>query len=145
MKAITTFVTSAYGLSVVLSLFIGLTGGHESPFIGLAYLSMFLPATSVLIVTFAMNEPARVRWNHFPLRYLPLALFLIPGVLHAAMLPAMAAIQGGLRWQDWLRPQPDGLYHTPAARGWGTVTIEGLVGHIAVIGRASSGLLPDVF
>ncbi|HYZ84819.1 MAG TPA: hypothetical protein VE621_10465 [Bryobacteraceae bacterium] len=139
MKAITTFVTSAYGLSVVLSLFIGLTGGHESPFIGLAYLSMFLPATSVLIVTFAMNEPARVRWNHFPLRYLPLALFLIPGVLHAAMLPAMAAIQGGLRWQDWLRPQPDGLYHTPAARGWGTVTIEGLVGHIAV--NALAGLV----
>jgi membrane protease YdiL (CAAX protease family) len=60
------------------------------------------------------------------------ALFLIPGVLHAEMLPSMAAIQGRLRWQDWLRPQPDGLYHTPAARGWGTLTTQGLMGHVVI-------------
>jgi hypothetical protein len=33
--------------------FIGLTGGHDSAFIGLSYLSMFLPTISVLIVTFS--------------------------------------------------------------------------------------------
>jgi membrane protease YdiL (CAAX protease family) len=93
---------------------------------------MFLPGISVLIVTFAMNEPPRVRWDQFPLRYLPVALFLIPGVLHAVMLPSMAAIQDGLPWQDWLKPKPDGLYHTPASRGWGTLTTHGLVAHVLV-------------
>jgi hypothetical protein len=58
------------------------------------------------------------------------ALFLIPGLLHAVMLPSMAAVQGRLQWQDWLTPQPDGLYHSPASRGWGTLTIQGLVRHI---------------
>jgi membrane protease YdiL (CAAX protease family) len=132
MTAITTFIGIAYGLSIALSLLIGLTGGHGSGLIGLAYLSMFLPGISVLIVTFAMNEPPRVRWDQFPLRYLPVALFLIPGVLHAVMLPSMAAIQDGLLWQDWLKPKPDGLCHTPASRGWGTLTTQGLVAHVLV-------------
>jgi hypothetical protein len=66
MKAIIAFVASAFALSVVLSLVIGLTGGHESAFIDLAYLSMFLPAISVLMVTVAMGEALRIRWDHFP-------------------------------------------------------------------------------
>lgn len=109
MKRIIAFVATAYGLSIILSLVIGLTGGHESTLIVLSYLSMFLPAISVLILALAMNEPPRIRWDHFPLRYLPVALFLIPGILHAVMLPSMAAMQGGLQWQDWLTPGPDGL------------------------------------
>jgi membrane protease YdiL (CAAX protease family) len=86
-----------------------------------------------------MNEPPRVSWDCFPLRYLPAALFLIPGVLHAAMLPVMAILQGGLHWQEWLTPQSDGLYHAPAARGWGTVTIQELLVRMvlnAVVGLA---------
>jgi len=139
MKAITAFVATAYGLSIALSLVIGLTGGHQSSHIGLGYLSMFLPSVSVLIVNLAMNEPPRIRWDHFPLRYLPVALFLIPGVLHAVMLPLLATVEGGVQWQDWLTLQPDGLYHTPMSRGWGNLTIQGLVGRIvlnAVVGLA---------
>jgi CAAX protease family protein len=139
MKAIVAFVATAYGLSVVLSLVVGLTGGHESSLIGLGYLSMFLPAVSVLVVNFAMHEPPRLRWDRFPPRYLPVAFFLIPGVFHAVMLPLMTIVEGGVQWQEWLTPQPDGLYHTPISRGWGTLTIQGLVGHIvfnAVIGLA---------
>jgi len=144
MNAILVFVATAYALSILLSLVVGLTGGHESALIGLAYLSMFLPAVSVLIVSSAMNEVPRVRWDHFPLKYLPVALFLIPLVQHAVMLPFMATTPGGVQWQDWLTPQPDGLYHTPASRGWGAVTVQGLVGHIvlnAVVGLAANSFM----
>lgn len=143
MKTILVFVAIAYALSIGLSLVVGLTGGHESALIGLAYLSMFLPAVSVLIVRSAMNEAPRVRWDHFPLRYLPVALFLIPVVQHAVMLPFMATAPGGVQWQDWLTPQADGLYHTPASRGWGAVTIQGLVGHIVL--NALVGLVANSF
>ena len=57
MNTIFVFVATSYGLSIVLSLVVGLTGGHESALIGLAFLSTFLPAVSVLIVNSAMNEP----------------------------------------------------------------------------------------
>ncbi len=144
MKPIFVFIATAYGLSIALSLVVGLTGGHESALIGLAYVSMFLPGVSVVIVSATMNESPHVRWDRFPLRYLPAALFLIPGVQHAVMLPFMANTPDGLQWQDWLAPQSDGLYHTPASRGWGAVTIEGLVGHIvlnAVVGLAANSFM----
>ena len=132
MKEIMAFVAITYTLSIALSLVVGLTGGRESGLIGLAFLSMFLPASAVLIVNSITNEGLRLRWDRFPLRYLPVALFLIPAELHAVMLPLMARFGAGLQWQDWLTPQPDGLYHTPASRGWGTLTTQGLVGHILV-------------
>jgi len=144
MKAILIFVATAYALSIGLSLVVGLTGGHESALIGLAYFSMFLPAISVLIVGSAMNETPQVRWDRFPLRYLPVALFLIPGVQHAVMLPFVAIASGGLQWQNWLTAQPDGLYHTPDSRGWGLLTIQGLAAHIvvnAVVGLAIVSVL----
>jgi membrane protease YdiL (CAAX protease family) len=59
------------------------------------------------------------------------ALFLMPIVMHAVMLPT-AAFAGGLQWQDWLTPQADGLYHTPVSRGWGVLTATGLVGRMAL-------------
>jgi membrane protease YdiL (CAAX protease family) len=144
MKPILVFVATAYAFSIALSLVVGLTGGHNSPLIGLAYLSMFLPAVAVSIVNSPMNEPPRVRWDHFPLKYLPVALFLIPGVLHAVMLPAIAAVEGRLPWEDWLTRQADGLYHAPASRGWGIPTVQGLIGHIvlnAVVGLVIASFL----
>lgn len=47
------------------------------------------------------------------------------------MLPVAAAFDM-LRWQDWLAPRADGLYHTPAVRGWGVLTPWGLAFRIAV-------------
>jgi membrane protease YdiL (CAAX protease family) len=136
-RGILAFIVIAYVLSVALSLLIGLTGGHESALIPLSYLSMFLPGLAVLLVNLVMHEAPHVSWDSFPIRFLPLALFLIPGVLHAVMLPLTRMIEGGVQWQDWLTQQPDGLYHAPASRGWGALTIPGLVTHIvlnAVVG-----------
>jgi CAAX protease family protein len=132
------FVLIAYALSIALSLVVGLTGGHDSAVIGLAYLSMFLPAIAVLIVSSATDEAPRVRWDCFPLKYLPVACLLIPVVLHALMVPVVMALHGGVEWQRWLTPQGDGLYHTPASRGWGALTGPGLLAHILL--NAAVGL-----
>jgi membrane protease YdiL (CAAX protease family) len=130
VKPILAFVATAYGLSVALSLVVGLTGGYDSPLIGLRYLSMFVPGIAVLIVGSAMDEKPIIR-SEFPFRYVPVALFLIPGLLHAVMLPTMT-IAEGLQWQDWLTPRSDGLYYTPASRGWGVLTVQGLAARIAL-------------
>jgi membrane protease YdiL (CAAX protease family) len=137
MKAIVVFTAITYALAIALSFLIGLTGGHESEFIDLAYLSMFVPAIAVLIVNLVFHEALRVQWDRFPLKWLPVALFLIPVILHAVMLPLMTAIYGGVPWQEWLKIQGNGLYHTPASRGWGTLNLQELIGRIvfnAVLG-----------
>lgn len=115
----------------------------NSALIGLAYLSMFLPTAAMLIVSSVRGEASRVHWHCFPLKYLPVALFLTSLVLHAAMLPLTGAFGSGLQLQSWLTPQADGLYHTPASRGWGAVTISGLATHIVPI--AVVGLLTVSF
>ena len=124
MHPITAFVVAAYALSIALSLVIGLTGGHQSPLIALSYLSMFLPAVAVLIVRVTLHESPRLHWDTLPVRYLPVALFLIPVVMHAAMLPVMAALSGGIQWQ--------------APRGWGILTGQALIARIAL--NAVAGL-----
>jgi membrane protease YdiL (CAAX protease family) len=131
VNAIVAFVATAYALSIALSLIVALTGGYGGPLIGLRYLSMFLPAIAVLVAASATHEKPRVRSDFLPLRYVPVALFLVPFVMHAVMVPAMA-VTGGLQWQDWLTPQSDGLYYTPASRGWGTLTLQGLAGRIVL-------------
>jgi membrane protease YdiL (CAAX protease family) len=99
---------------------------------------MLFPAVSVLITNAVVRNKHRVTgWDRFPLGYLPLALFLMPLVMHAAMLPVAAAL-GRLQWQEWLTPGADGLYYAPAERGWGVLTPTGLVVRIAV--NALAGL-----
>jgi len=93
---------------------------------------MLISAASALFTNVMMREQQRpVGWVHFPGRYLPAALFLMPAVMHAAMLPTAAAM-GRLQWQHWLKPGTDGLYHSPASRGWGVLTAAGLAQHIAI-------------
>jgi membrane protease YdiL (CAAX protease family) len=130
--AVLGFVAVAYALSIALSLVIGLTGGYHSRLIGLGYLSMLIPTIAVLITNAATHEKVRsMGWDRFPLQYVPVAILLMPIVMHAVMLPT-AAFAGGLQWQDWLTPQADGLYHTPASRGWGVLTATGLAGRLAM-------------
>jgi membrane protease YdiL (CAAX protease family) len=137
VRPVALFVALAYGLSIALSLTVGLSGGYSGPLIGLRWVSMFLPAIAVLVVAVTTNEKPVIR-SQIPLPYLPIAILLIPLVLHAVMLPTMS-ITTGIQWEDWLTPQSDGLYHTPASRGWGVLTGEGLVARISL--NAAVGLV----
>ncbi len=138
-RPIPVFIAVAYTFSIALSLLIGLTGGYRSRWIGLGYVSMLVPAFSVLITNgLVRDKQLATGWDRFPLKYLPLALFLMPLVMHAAMLPAAAAL-GRLHWQDWLTPSADGLYHTPAVWGWGELRPALLWVRIAV--NAIAGLI----
>jgi membrane protease YdiL (CAAX protease family) len=131
MSAIVIFVAVAYALSGALSVVVWTTGGYQSPLVGLGFATMFLPTLAVLVVHSAMNEGLRIDWNRLPVRYLPLALFLIPVTLHAIMLPRMALARP-LPWQEWLTANGDGLYHSPESRGWGVLTTPGLFARIAM-------------
>lgn len=125
-RRIFVFLSVAYLLSIALSLAIGLTGGHRSRWIGLGYVSMMIPTISVLIANaVSPGEGRPIVWNRFSLRYLPLALFFMPLIMHAAMLPAAAAL-GRLHWQG------------PEALGWGHLTPMELAARIAV--NATFGL-----
>lgn len=128
------YIVITFSLSIVLSLFIGLTGGHESPFIWMGYFSMIIPAIAVLVMTFAYQEPVyntgkrkkiRAGWV-FP------AIFLIPAIIHVVCIPLMVYLHHGrLPWQPWLTPDANGFYHAPEKDGWGTLTYAQLVFRIA--------------
>jgi membrane protease YdiL (CAAX protease family) len=139
VSVIGTFVAVAYGLSVVLSLAIGLTGGTSSQLIGLRFLPTFIPALAVLSVRSHAGGVVDIDWNRLPWTYVPIALFLLPVVMHAAMLPAIVSYEGRLPWEDWLRPQSDGFFHSPAERGWGVLSPSALGGRIAL--NAIAGLI----
>lgn len=129
-RLILVFIAVAYAQSLALSLVIGLTGGHGSKWRLLGYVSMLVPAISAFVANAVARDRRPILWNRFPVRYLPLALFLMPLVLHAVMLPTAAAL-GRVQWQDWLKSS-DGLYHSPDALGWGVLTSLGLAGRIAM-------------
>ena len=140
------FIAIAYTLSIALSLVVGSTGGGQSRFaFGMGVASMFVPAVATLVVVLAMKAKAPLLGgNRLPLRYLPIALLLMPIVMHAAMLPVAAYLWGGLPWANWLTPEADGLYHTPATRNWGVLTSTGLVARITtntVVGLAANSSL----
>ena len=129
---VTVFLAVAYSLSIALGLVVGLSGGDAGPLAGLRFLSMGIPAIAVLVVQSFFGERPRVDWHRLPLKYVPLALLLMPLVMHLAMLPVTTAYEGRLPWESWLTPGPDGLFRSTAPRGWGTLTLGALIGRIAI-------------
>jgi len=74
------------------------------------------------------------------LKWIVLALFIFPVLIHAVCLPVIASQNNShLPWQSWLSPGNDGLFHTPSDRNWGILTRSGLVFHILV--NAIAGLI----
>jgi membrane protease YdiL (CAAX protease family) len=130
-KGVALFVLVALCLSGLLALTVGLTGGTRSPLIGLRLLAMVIPALSVLIVR-PWFGPSRADWTRLPWQYVPLALLILPVVMHLAMLPVIVGHEGRIPWQDWLTPQADGLIHAPADRAWGVMTTGGLLRRVAI-------------
>jgi membrane protease YdiL (CAAX protease family) len=144
MRAIATFVATAFALGIALSLVVGLTGGNDSPYIGLRFAVALAVPIAVLVTTRLAAEPPHVAGGWPGTGYVLAAVFLIPVTLHAVTLPTLAHLEGAIPWASWLRPQADGLYHTPAARGWGDVTAQGLAIRIAlnlVVGLVATSAL----
>ena len=138
MGAVVAFAAVVYVLAGVLSMLVWGTGGDHSPFVGLGFATMLLPAVAAAIVRSLAHEGFRIDWNRLPIGWVPVALLLIPVTLHAIMLTRMA-LAGPLPWQDWLTPASDGLYYSPESRGWGVVTTVELVARIVL--NAGVGLL----
>lgn len=143
MTSIVIFIAITYALSILSGLLVASTGSQESAFVDYGFAAMLFPAVAVLLLRLARNEGVRIEWDRFNPKYFPLALLLIPVVLHTVMLPLMALKEGGLPWFEWLTPDADGLYHTTSERGWGTVTVYGLAVRIAI--NAVIGLIAVSF
>lgn len=126
-RAIIGFTVLVYALSATIAFGAWVTGNS-----GLLFAAMFVPALSAALVGYATGERLDIDWSRFPLRYLPLALFLIPVLMHAAMLPATSLLEGHVPRQPWLTPDQQGLYHAPAERGWGTLSRTALAGRIVL-------------
>ncbi|MEX6689616.1 CPBP family intramembrane metalloprotease [Danxiaibacter flavus] len=136
------YIVITFSLSIVLSLFIGFTGGHESTFIWMGYLSMIIPAGAVLAMTFTYREPVSLpgRKKKISIGWILIAIFLIPAVIHVACIPLTAYLHNGrLPWQAWLTPDKNGFYNAPEKVGWGVLTYTQLVFKIAT--NAAVGLM----
>ena len=122
------FIALTFSLSILLSLFIGFTGGHESKFIWLQFASMPIPAIAVLIMNNLFKAPVQeIEWNRLPVYWLLLALLLMPVPIHIVCLPLIYFLNGGaFPWQSWLTTEKGGLYISPNSFSWGTLTSSGL-------------------
>jgi membrane protease YdiL (CAAX protease family) len=133
MGPLAVFLGVAFAGSTAASIAVAITGGHGSPHVGAAGISaMLAPALAVLATRLATGARVPDSGWRLPWRWLPAALFLIPAAVHAVALPATFVAEGRLPWLDWLTPAADGLFHTPADRGWGDLTAAGLLARIAL-------------
>jgi len=141
------FLGVAFGGSILLSLAIGLTGAYKSPLVGLAPLTMFVPALGVLVARVVarvtLGADLGIAGKRVPWQWLPVTLLALPLAIHAVALPGVIVLEGRLPWVQWLTPQADGFYHTPQERGWGTLTLPALIGRVAI--NAVAGLAVVTF
>jgi membrane protease YdiL (CAAX protease family) len=92
VRPVARYLGAAFGLSIALSVVLAATGAQRSP---AAFLAMVIPAAALVVV----GAPS-VDWGRFPAAYLPAALFLMPAVMHAAMLPVTVLYAGGIPWRS---------------------------------------------
>jgi membrane protease YdiL (CAAX protease family) len=121
-RAIQAFLAIVFTFAIALSLAIGFTGGPNSPWISVSFLSMLIPAAGVAIVSIVMRELPSIEWERLPASFIAPALLLMPATMHAAMLPAAILAWSGL---PWLRSFPMSAGHiiVNAAAGLMVVSI----------------------
>jgi len=134
------YLVITFSSSILLSIFIGATGGENTPYQAAKFISMFIPAIAVFILQLRGESFVKGGLQHFPLSWIPVALFIFPVVIHSICVPVIA-LQNNFHipWQSWLTPAEDGLYHTPADKGWGELSKGGLISHIFL--NAIAGIL----
>ena len=138
-KNISTFIIITYSLGILLSVFIGFTGGHTSRFINLGYASMFIPAIAVLLMMYVFKSPLIIHSKKISFTLLLLAIFLMPLVIHATCLPVLYfSNNNSLPWQSWLRSN-NSLYYTSGDHAWGTLTLPELI--LRIFFNAITGLI----
>jgi len=98
VRTILVFIATVYALAVALSVVVAATGGRESPILAIGYATMLLPAFAAFLLRATTNEGTQIDWSRLPISYMPVALLLMPAVMHTAMLPTMDAIAGRLPW-----------------------------------------------
>jgi uncharacterized protein len=106
MNSVVVFLGVAFGGSILLSLAIGLSGGHRSSLIGLAPLTMFMPAFGVVVAHVVSWASLGIEWKRLPWRWLPVSLLLLPLAIHAVGLPGVFLLEGKLPWVPGLMPGP---------------------------------------
>jgi membrane protease YdiL (CAAX protease family) len=128
------FIAITFTLSILLSLFIGFTGGHESKFIWLQFASMPVPAIGVFIMNSFFKAPVQeIEWNKLPIYWLVIALLLMPVTIHIICLPLIVYLNGGaFPWQSWLATKKEGLYVSPSDFNWGMLTSSELAFKISI-------------
>lgn len=144
-KSLLIFIGIAFSLSILLSLFISGTGGHKSKFMLYAFSAFLIPAIAVLVMKFRFKEPVHsIGFNKFSFKWLIIALFLIPIIVHLVCLPILSFQNGfSLPWQSWLTPDADGLFHSPEKMGGEAITRIQLISKIAI--NALVGLIAVSF
>jgi len=129
-----------FSLSILLSIFIGVTGGEHTPYQAAKFTSMFIPAIAVFILQLSGESFVKKGLQQFPLSWIPIALFVFPVVIHSICVPVIAFQNNSqIPWQSWLTPTGDGLYHAPAEKGWGVLSKSGLIFHVFL--NAVAGIL----
>lgn len=127
------FIASTFLLSLLLSLLVHVIG-FEDAWLGLVRISaMLIPAIGVLVMIIFKDPPKNVGWTRFPPMWLLPALFLLPLAIHLVALPLVAFLnEMTIPWQPWLVPDAEGIFHAPASRGWGDLTLTQLIKHIVI-------------
>jgi uncharacterized protein len=140
-KQLKYFLFICFGFSFLISLLVKFTGGHDSKYIWVAYLSMFIPAIAVLLMRILFKlKTDNPGWGKFPLKWLPVALLLMPLIIHAICIPLETILNNNsIPWQSWLHPDENGLFHSPTDRNWGTLTNTTLL--IRILLNMFTGLL----
>jgi len=98
VRTILAFTATVFTLAVAFSVAVRATGGPRSPILDIGFATMLLPAFVCYLLRVFADEGTRIDWSRLPISYVPVALLLMPIVMHAAMLPTMRAVAGRLPW-----------------------------------------------